>query len=509
MGTRREHGAARRSRRGGALIAALLVVMLVAGLSAAMLRMSSASSRRHLASLDQKKALYLAEAGLSEACLGLVLGKTGNVGTSQLPAEFGEGVFWVEASDAGGGVTQLKSTALCGGGRAALAIYVTNEATSIGALGFFGAEGLSVGDGAHVDGYDSGEAGEGEGLLDPLLEGPPPAAPAELGSNANVVLTGGASGTTIEGDAEPGPAGSVLLGAGATVTGSTLPRAEAAELPEVEVPDLASTGDLTVTGLLPMTITGEKNYGSLVVRGQTLTISGPATIVANSIAVKTSGRLKLDTSGGAIAIFVTGSMKVDSTSSLLNVGADATQCTLSVAATDTVDLNGDGSPDPAMSLGGRGTFYGLIYSPQAALTIPASLPVYGAVVARTLTLANNAALHYDAALADPPAGTMVPTLLCWRLLELPENMNAIWTSDPKTALGLSKDVVLPKPADAHEEALWGIKFIDTLGVTRTWVGVRSAFDWSRVQTVIWQGNSSDEAGWLANIGSLVGRVLGR
>src|SRR5687768_6199044 len=97
-------------RAGSVLVIALMVVMGIAMLAACLLQFSVSMTRNQLHGLDKKRAFYLAEAGLSEAVYGLMTGKTGNVGTSTVPARFGDGLLWVTATESPDGKVFLEST---------------------------------------------------------------------------------------------------------------------------------------------------------------------------------------------------------------------------------------------------------------------------------------------------------------------------------------------------------------------------------------------------------------
>ena len=142
-------------RRGSALFASLIVVMVVASLGAGLIQMHGAISRRQLQSIDTKRALYMAEAGLSEALLAITHGKSGNVGTADEPAAFGDGVFWTEAVEEGDDRVAVVSHGLCGSGRFSLSMVLQRNISEIAALGAFGQAGITVDKGAIVDGYDS------------------------------------------------------------------------------------------------------------------------------------------------------------------------------------------------------------------------------------------------------------------------------------------------------------------------------------------------------------------
>ena len=101
----------REGRRGNVLGVVLVVVLTIATASAGLLQLSAATARRQSAAMHRTLAFYLAEAGLAEAYAGLTIGKTGNVGSEGRPAVFGDGLFWVAATDNGDDTVTLDCTA--------------------------------------------------------------------------------------------------------------------------------------------------------------------------------------------------------------------------------------------------------------------------------------------------------------------------------------------------------------------------------------------------------------
>ncbi|MFN0244286.1 MAG: hypothetical protein ACKVWV_15470 [Planctomycetota bacterium] len=96
-------------------------------------------------SVDAKRALYIAEAGLAEAFLALSTGKSGNIANSILPARYANGLVWVEATESANGRVQSESTGMVGTGRTSVSIVVEPLRAELGALGLFGADSVRVG----------------------------------------------------------------------------------------------------------------------------------------------------------------------------------------------------------------------------------------------------------------------------------------------------------------------------------------------------------------------------
>lgn len=495
---------ARASRRGSVMFAALAVVLTVTVLASCLLQISSVTSREQTQSIDSKRALYLAEAGLSEAWYGLKVGKSGNVGTAELPASYGDGLLWVEAEDIGEGRISLMSTGMVGSGRFSLSMVVEHENGSVGSMGFFADDSMEIGEGVLIDSYDS-SAGtyedlvggvldplEGLGLLDPignLVEGVLiGGSTSRVGSNGDIHVNGSPEATTvISGDVQPGPSGSVIFGEGVNITGSTAPASKPFDLPTVEVPTIVSKGDMTVgaRGSLSQLPTGESAYDLLKVpTGRTLTIQGPTTLVVSRFQVDAGGSLVLNASQGPIEIFATSELTLADGSTVSCLHESPTELSLQVSASQWIDRNGDGELEPPANFQPRGAWLGTLYAPDSPIEISAATEVFGAIAAESLTLADGAKVHFDEALAafsNTPDGELVVT--AWRVMDLPDTELVKERRDPLLKL-LADDVVVPLASQAHETIMFKIRFVTWSDETITWRGDEAKFDWLRVKTLL-------------------------
>lgn len=433
-----------RSRAGSALVAALGVVALLAVLSVAYLNSSLSRSSEGAVSADSKRAFYIAEAGLSEAYQGLRIGKSGNVGSDLVPARFGNGVFWVVAEHMGSGRLALKSTGLCGRGRAALSIVVENTGESIAALGVFTGQSMTVRPGCLLDSFDSRL-----GTYDEQGSG----SEARVGSNSDVSVQGNrAAPTTIRGDVAPGPASALTRTANTTITGSTAPRESCEQLPPIAIPEISQHGNMNhANRRQPLEIPGgEHAWGKFTVKtGASAVIYGPATIVADTITIETGANLTIDSSSGPISLYAKQTLDLQSGSTLATPAAAPEGVTLFVDGESGVDLDHDGVVDQPVTLDATGEFYGTLYAPKADVTVPSSLEIFGALSARSLVLAEAARVHFDRALASaPPGASSLPQTLCWRIVELPPLPLVRQRRDPFVALRLAG--ITPIDAcDAH------------------------------------------------------------
>lgn len=499
-------GAAARERRGGALAAALIVVTLMAMLSAAMLTLRGSMARRQLGALDAKRAFYIAEAGLAEGTASLAVGGNGNVGSPGDPARFGDGIFWTEAIVPLDGYTQLTATGLCGSGRCTLQLVVRTAPDPIGALGLFGEAAVALGASSKVGGYDATSGSDGS-LLGGLLDSgwTSSSTHARVASNGPVTLAAGTrlSPTVVGGDIVPGPGHSVIAGLNTRVSGTTAPGSDAEDLPDIAIPTLAPIGSYTARGggtkVLP---TNEGRYTTIQVQlGTVLSIAGPATIRASTLRVDAGATLKLDTTLGAIELYIDDDLILSAGSSVTCPDKEAKSCSIYHTGDPTV-----AGTTPTATLAANGSLYAKVYAPHLALSLPSSLDVFGALVAESVSLGSNAEFRYDAATADAAASSSavaeMPLPVAWRLLELPQAVASLDRADPIKALGLEGEV-LRKPADSYVATEWLIRYVGLDGLSYTYIGEEALFDYSKVASVVVTKSVTD-----ADFTSTVRRLLG-
>src|SRR6185503_3493116 len=110
---------------GNALVTVLVLLFVVMLMAFAFFHRTIAEQRSAHANLDERRAFFLAEAGLHEAFESIRSGNSGAIASDGAPnaptdpALLGGGVLWVRADPAGGD-TRLVSTAMVGQGRVAL-----------------------------------------------------------------------------------------------------------------------------------------------------------------------------------------------------------------------------------------------------------------------------------------------------------------------------------------------------------------------------------------------------
>ena len=111
----------------------------------------------------------------------------------------------------------------------------------------------------------------------------------------------------------------------------------------------------------------------------------------------------------------------------------------------------DGIADPPARLRSTGSIFATIYAPLAALSIPPTFELSGAVAARRLTVEAGARVHFDLALtaATLENGTL-PRLSGWRLVELPDSPLVRLRLDPLRVLKASGMTLLGAPASHYD-----------------------------------------------------------
>ncbi|MBI1382679.1 MAG: hypothetical protein GC161_16510 [Planctomycetaceae bacterium] len=460
-------------RRGSALALSLTVVTVVALLSAMMLQLSSAHWKREAAAVDQKRAFYIAEAGLAESIWGLVRGQSGIVGTQELPVRFGDGVYWTNALGDDAGVVHVSSTAMCGQARAKLDIAIELYYQNALNLGAFSAGNMTVGAGAYVDAYNSKNGPYIAPLLGLLTT------PVKIGSNGDVSVAGirGLVPTQILGSVIPGPNKSVSAGLGTLILGDTTPREEAVELPAILIPDVPLFGPMTVghgaTGTLP---SGEYAGPNLsVASGGTGLIVGPAIVVVDTLSLAAGAKLRIDNSAGPVEIYVRQSMTTAAGSQIQNLNQNPRGLMFWL---DMHPRTGG-----VLSLAHGGPFHGSMYAPKAPIAIPATSEYFGSVVSSALTIPANGRLHVDLSAGQIGTTDVSASVLHWRPAAVPAELTRDLRYEPLADFA-ERGIDLPAPSSAHTPIEKAVEYVDRDGETRVFRGTEAALDRSVIASLV-------------------------
>jgi len=475
-----------RKRKGGsALVFSLMMVAFVTVSGMAMLQLHIARGRRQGQATDNKRAIYIAEAGIAEAYLAVVQGRTGNIASEAVPAQFANGIYWVEAEDGDDGQVALRSTGLCRTGRFAVSVVVERTYDPITSLGMFGGEQVIVGEGAVIDGFDS-RKGAPMDLPTLLSVYADVRGMARVSSNGEVIVEASKSAQTlVHGSARPGVGQAVTIEPGGIVTGSTLPGKSVVALPDLKLPPLTSDGDVTISRTDMTISTGEFRYGKIgLSAGNTLTLRGPLTVVLDRLSLADGATLAIDSTDGAVTLFIVEALQVASGAQFSSVTGEPAGFVLLVGANDLVDLDGDGTLEEPVSFSPSGAFTGFIYAPFTDIIVPGDLHVIGGLVAESLTLQPGARMSFDAALGSTGVTlTGLPRLVAWRIVALPDAEIVTLRLDPLKKL--SEDGVTPtKSSDASLEGWVKMEYFDNSGILQTYSGLASGVNWGSIKTVV-------------------------
>lgn len=456
---------ARRQRRGSALALSLTVVTVVALLSAMMLQLSSAHWKREAAAVDQKRAFYIAEAGLSESIWGLIRGQSGIVGTQEAPARFGDGVYWTTALADEADIVHVSSTAMCGQARAKLDIAIELYYDNALNLGAFSAGNMTVGAGAYIDAYDSKAGPYVAPLIGALTN------PVKIGSNGNVSVGGlhGLVPTQILGSVTPGPDKAVSAQVGAVILGDTTPREEPVELPEIDIPTVPHFGPMTIpaggTGTLP---SGDYGGPTLsIANGGRGTIFGPAIIVVDTVSLGVGAELKIDNSVGPVEIYVRQTMTTAAGSKIQNLNQNPRGLMFWL---DMHPRTGG-----VVSLGHTGAFHGSVYAPNTPVALPATSEYFGSVISSALTIPNGGKLHVDVSAGQVGTSEVGAAVLNWRPVAVPAELNRDLRYEPLADFA-QRGIALRAPSAAHTPIELAVKYVDDNGDVRVYRGTEAALD---------------------------------
>jgi hypothetical protein len=200
-------------------------------------------------------------------------------------------------------------------------------------------------------------------------------------------------------------------------------------------------------------------------------LQGPLTLVLNGLRVAPGAELTFDTSGGEIHLYVSNLLDLDP-------GAYVT-CTESQAERVSIEIAGEATA----ALDATSEFHGLIYAPEAAVSVGAAFELFGGLVGREVALANGVSMHHDRSLVPAGEEDALPKLLSWRILELPENSRDTMNVDPFALLGVDA-ATSPRPADAHLDQLISVVYYDVTATLQNFTGLESALDWGDVRQVV-------------------------
>lgn len=498
-------------RRGAALLLSLIAVLAVGAISATLRRVQTTIDGDQRFSIDRRAALYVAEAGIAEATLAISQGKSGAMASEEIPAAFGEGFFWVEAQDRPDRSIELRCTAQVRTAEFVLRSIIVPNMNPITSRGFFGIEGVEIGQGTLIDGFDSSN-----GSYDSQVTATAPhrttGLAGRLGTLGQINLDG-SSGASAEsttftwgewiaetptgeeskpgGELQKGPSRaprpqepSPEASTGSTVTevssttatastsGSTLIHADVEGF-------VLSSGDAVVKGVIdlhplgfiPPPVLRPRTVATLngdhMVTGAEVGLGFESSVeVAGDLVVSSGASLRLNgplvLSAEALRLEAGAQLLFDDSAGPIHVFlADGIQSGPDSALNSLAPEQGsqgtslfvappEGTREHA-TLPTQGRFHGMLYAPGDRVVVPADLRWLGAITARWLETEPGARLSFDAALATGGQGAAAtPRIASWQIVPVGDGLARRLAIDPRTTLRLQGITPVPSPTAAPE-----------------------------------------------------------
>ena len=372
-----------------------IIAVTMGGMCMALLSMTLGTGRVRVQAENTQRSFYAAEAGLSDVFMRMDEGLLDVpedepllVGSQAAPVPFGTSAYFVEVRTIDSRSYSLISTGIDGRDQERLELVLAEAPSGFFQFAAFGADGVVLDSNAFIDSYDS-SVGSYASQLQPgedfAREN------GDVGSNSDIHLQ---ANTEIHGDARPGPGGILDDSAPNTyVSGSTDPSEELVELPPIEIPSIPSAGQLVGTSNVTLG-PGLVHYDSILMQGgTTLTIRGPATLVADSFEMKANTQLLFETTDGPIELYAPGDFVLRSNSTVVTRSDSALDVTLLLAGNNTTK-----NPPDRLELGSNADFVGAIYAPYATFSLNSNFTIFGSIMCGFLDLSSFGAIHFDEAL---------------------------------------------------------------------------------------------------------------
>lgn len=451
------------SKRGSTLLTVVVLLGALTVLTLVSLRVGQSATDEQLATVENSRAAYLAEAAIGEALEALRSGGDGSIGSSEAPAYLGGGVLWVEATNLGDDRTQLDAMAMKDGGRSALRVVVENvdsDADAVdGAAGggdpfftmLFSNKSMQLDQNVRIDSWDStlgtyaSQATNSKGGTSFAHD------KGGAAGNATIQLD---SGVKVFGDVHAGPGYNVSMAGSAYVSGSTTPNPATVPLTAITVPTIASSGAYSVANNATKTINPGTYHYTSITQGKfsKLRIIGPATVVLDGYNTGISATLEVDCTNGPVTVYDTGVWSVDKNYTVGPAAGTPIDASFLISSVGTVQFD-QGSK---ISFG--------FYAPKSIIQVDQGAEVWGALVADEIQVDQGTKFHFDenlkgfelpwsvpdSVLGIESAGT--PEITSWTRIEFPVAAYRGDRRDPFTLLGVQK-AELPSPSELWKSAL--------------------------------------------------------
>lgn len=398
-------------KRGSAMVTMAVCVAGLMGLSTAMVAISLRDAGEQGGAKASIQADYLCQAGLTQAMFQLQTGQTATLGSQQSPLDWGGGRFYVTSVDMGNGLSRLTATGLGDFAGARQELVVRAVPNTIWRFGAFGKEFLHMDSNARVDSYNSNngnyasQATNGSGSQQYARTN------GDVGSNGDVSLDQNAK---VWGDAIAGMNHSATVLGNAVVWGTTGCATEDIEFPAIAVPTYTNYGNLTVNGTTTLP-SSNRTYGTLRVgSNKTLTITGPANIVASNLVLNSGSKIIVNDTNGPVTFHVIDNFIMNSNSQIWPTSNKPLSVTMNLLSDNVINPEVTVQLD-TVDFDSNSKIWGVVYAPNARVVLDSNFELFGSLMARSIDIDSNATFHFDEALINATA-TGQPTFetVCWR-----------------------------------------------------------------------------------------------
>jgi hypothetical protein len=236
-------------------------------------------------------------------------------------------------------------------------------------------------------------------------------------NDSSIVLNNGviANGDVLAG--KGGNPNTVIKDLGATVNGEKRAATQNEPLPKITAPALT-------------------NKGTISAKGTTVTVTPADNGIYNAIDLqKTSKATILEVSGGDVVLHITGNISLDQSCEIIvKDGATLTiyidgniisgnnssiSTEVPPAEAQTIKLYATGTGTQTLDVKAKGDWTGVIYAPNANVTLYANGDAYGAIVANSFEYKNGGNFYYDEALREASINELGTRFIVTRWSEMP------------------------------------------------------------------------------------------
>jgi hypothetical protein len=219
----------------------------------------------------------------------------------------------------------------------------------------------------------------------------------------------------------PGPGGVANVIGNATVSGSKTPASTPQSLPPITVPTIATSGVMTPAKNTTVNLASGSYHWSnaALATGSTLNVTGPATLICDSLRLASNSKIVINASAGPVQIYVINDFVMSSNTHIYPTSYNPADVTINLQSDNIID------PDMIVDLDqidfqSNSDLYGTIYAPHAKVSINSNFELYGAIIARDLVLDSWSRVHFDETLLTSNANNLITySRVCFRVLAAP------------------------------------------------------------------------------------------